>query len=184
MLTEVRVAAGAPRMIGERTATRSGGLVATGKATLGVVEVKVPIIFDASFLMLGGSQRVVELAGASGIFVQVAGAVLVHAEATSETGLSLGQRRSSPFREAHFLISLGTGFRLFRRVAVLRRIVRGLLRRRMSALDGCEVIALRGDQVQEVLASHTSTKQRKIRASKQRLSTSCRRTWGPSTSNP
>ena len=92
MLTEVRVAAGAPRMIGERTATRSGGLVATGKATLGVGEVKVPIIFDASFLMLGGSQRVVELAGASGIFFQVALAVLVQAVAPSETSLSLGQR--------------------------------------------------------------------------------------------
>ena len=34
MLTEVRIAAGAPRTIGERTAARSGGLVATGKATL------------------------------------------------------------------------------------------------------------------------------------------------------
>ena len=79
-------------MIGERTATRSGGLVATGKATLGVGEVKVPIIFDASFRMLGGSQRVVELAGASGILFQVALAVLVEAVAPSETSLSLGQR--------------------------------------------------------------------------------------------
>ena len=62
--------------------------------------------------MLGGSQRVVELAGASGIFVQVAGAVLVHAEATSETGLSLGQRRDSPFREGHLRSIMGTWFRL------------------------------------------------------------------------
>ena len=79
-------------MIGERTATRSGGLVATGKATLGVGEVKVPKMIDASFLMLGGSQRVVELAGESGILFQVALAVLVEAEAPRETSLSLGQR--------------------------------------------------------------------------------------------
>lgn len=79
-------------MIGERTATHRGGLVATGKATLGVGEVKVPKMIDASFLMLGGSQRVVELAGASGILFQVALAVLVEAVAPRETSLSLGQR--------------------------------------------------------------------------------------------
>ena len=103
----------------------------------------------------------IELAGASRIFVNVARAVLVHAEATSETGLSLGQRRSSPFCEGHFLSTLGTGFRPFRRVAVLRRIARGLRRRRMEVLDGREVIALRGDQVQEVGASVLSGVERR-----------------------
>ena len=34
MFAEVRITAGAPGTIGERTATRSGRLVATGKATL------------------------------------------------------------------------------------------------------------------------------------------------------
>ena len=91
-------------MIGERTATRSSGLVATGKATLEAdasfwIHLETQQVQSAGFiwepsrrLMLGGSQRVVELAGASGILFQVALAVLVKAEAPRETSLGLGQR--------------------------------------------------------------------------------------------